>query len=251
VESLSEATLIDLHAYSADRLDLLMTRLQEEVFHNDKLVPDGIQRVRRWPDRSVPPPKRQQELFDELTYQLTGYRAPEIMTYRSDKTIKQIVDGLPAPGPCVRVVFVEIDGPCTPQDSLLVVAMRDFWQRIIGEAWQRGNCLPLLLVGHVDPDSPVDGIARCDTTGFYRNTILDQSNERRLNLVRGDHLRTWLNDVVPRDRFPERGDLEAALVVGLEQNVIEQVNVRMEKIINLIIARADGGLVGSHSTARV
>jgi hypothetical protein len=42
------STVIDLHACTADRLDILITRLEEDVFR-DRFVPEGIQRVKRWP----------------------------------------------------------------------------------------------------------------------------------------------------------------------------------------------------------
>jgi hypothetical protein len=224
-----ETTLIDLHACTADRLDLLMHRLEEEVF-KPELVPQGVQRANKWPDRNTSFDMRKQYLFKELTFRLTDYR--------NLKSVQQIVDEIPTPLDYVRVVFIEIDGPCTrEEDGPLVVHLRKFWHDILREVLKRGSggpCLPLLLIGHVDPEVAGGAPLPLDTTSFYHNVVLDPTNERRLNLVRGDHLRTWLNDIVPAERFAGRGELERVLATALGCPQIEGVTVRMNRVVDFI-----------------
>jgi hypothetical protein len=223
-----ETTLIDLHACAADRLDLLMTRLEEEVF-KPKLVPEGVQRANRWPDRAISFEKRKQGLFEEVTLRLSGYRR---------LTVEQIVNEIPGE-PYVRVVFIEIDGPCTPdEDGQLVLDLRKFWHEMIREVKKRGSggpCLPLLLIGHIDPELGRGAARPHDATRFYHNAGLDAANEHRLNPIRGEHLRKWLNGVVPAERFAGRGELERVLAAALGgRTLIEEVEVRMGQVVDFI-----------------
>ena len=224
-------TFIDLHACAADRLDVLMQYLEDNVF-TDRVVVGGVQRVDRWPARKQEAGRREKQLIGELTYCLTENRR----LTDPGKIIQAVAEF--APG--VRVVFVEVDGPCEAEDEELIKAMLNFWQSVIAAALERGTrvpCLPLLLVGHVDPNPREDAPRAIDVTRFYHPDVLDESDERRLSLVRGTHLHKWLDEIIPKQNLI-RGDVERELAQGLGNKMIEDVAVRMGPIIDFVNARA-------------
>jgi hypothetical protein len=225
-------TVIDLHATSADRLDLFITKLEAEL--KKKAAPSGIQRIKRWPNRNLSLPDREKELIHELTYRLTDDYNVE--------AIKEIVDRMNSLGGRSRIVFVDIDGPCTADDGPLVSTMLDFWQKLLTETLSRAvkrPHLPLLLVGHVDPEPPSGAPMSIDTTTFYHASALDTTHERRLSLIYGHHLYGWLDEVVPADRYDARYALEEEIARGLGARLIEDIpGTRMKCIIDLIWSRA-------------
>jgi hypothetical protein len=225
-------TLIDLHACTADCLDVLMQHLEDSIF-TDKIVAGGVQRVTQWPRREQDARRREKDLIEELTYCLAEDRT---LTDAGD-----IIGAIAAFAPGMRVVYVDIDGPCKPEDEGLINAMIKFWQNIIAEAHNRGTrvpCLPLLLVGHVDPEQRADAPAPIDATRFYHAEVLAEGHERRLSLVAGNHLLTWIKGIVP-DGDPRRPDLEREIARALDGRVLEDiVGVRMRKIIEVVDDRA-------------
>jgi hypothetical protein len=225
-------TLIDLHACTADCLDLLMTNLENIIF-TDKIVAGGVQRVAQWPRHDQDAGRREKELIGEVSYCLAEDR---------DLTDSgNIVEAVAALAPGMRVVYVEIDGPCKTEDEGLINAMIRFWQGIIAEAHKRGTrvpCLPLLLVGHVDPDPRADAPPLIDATRFYHPDVLAEGHERRLNLVAGNHLLTWIKGIVP-DGDLRRPDLEMEIARALGGRVLDGIGpVRMGKIIEVVDERA-------------
>jgi hypothetical protein len=219
-------TLIDLHARNSDCLGMLMDRLERNIF-TDKLVPDGVQRVPKWPERDQDAHRREKDLIEDLTYCLT-----------EDATLTdaaQIMKAIADIG--MRVVYVEIDGPCQPQDEGLVTGMIKFWRAIIAEAHKLGTrvpYLPLLLVGHIDPEPSANAPALIDTTRFYHPDVLRENDPRRLNLVAGKHLVDWFDGVFSKGDM-RRPDIERAVVHALGGKLIEEISgVRMARVIEIV-----------------
>lgn len=222
-------TVLDLHAFEADCLDILLWRLEETVF-TEKIAIGGVRRVSRWPKRGDPAERRKRDLREELAYCLT-----------EDRIVIDpvaIVEELAALGPGARVVYVEIDGPCDGvADRPLVDDMVAFWRGIIDVAAKRVPALPylpLLLIGHVDPD--LRASEAIDTTLFYHNDTLADEHERRLCKVRGVDVRSWLDPVIRRDH-PRRVDIESELARALRVQLIEDIDVRMREIITAVNKR--------------
>jgi hypothetical protein len=226
------ATVVDFHSCTSDCLSLLMTSIEESMIKS-KAVAGGIHRVGGWPVRKLSPAVRRERLIRELSYRLTD-------DWTAEKP-DHIVDALTGMGPCLRVVFVEIAGPCNSDDQLLVEAMLDFWKEIITTACSRLQkpTLPLLIIGHVDPEPSSPNTDTMDTMTFYRNS--ETIPGRRLSLISGHHLRKWLDVVAPAERFPWRDDLEAEIARGLGGALIEDITgVRMARLVDLVAMRADG-----------
>jgi hypothetical protein len=222
-------TLVDLHACTADCLDMLMHHIETTIF-TDRIASGGVQRVARWPRRELDAHKRENDLIGELTYCLV-----------EDRSLSgpDIVDALIDFAPGMRVVYLDIDGPCRPEDEPLINAMIAFWREIINEVHKRGTrvpCLPLLLVGHVDPEAAAPNTI--DTTRFYHSTILAEHHERRLNKVAGAHLLGWIQGVF-RDGDLRRPDTVREFARALGFRTIEEIEgVRMKRIIEIVDERA-------------
>jgi hypothetical protein len=227
-----QSTLIDLHACNTDCLGMLLWRLEQTVF-TTKIAMGGLHRVGRWPHRSRAPERRKRELREELAYCLTD-----------DRRItgpKDIIDELAAFGAGARVVYVEIDGPCEDdKDRPLVADMLAFWREIINAAAKRVPSLPylpLLLVGHIDPE-PAAGVSPAiDTTRFYREDALAEDHERRLNRIRGFDVRSWLDPIIPEEDL-RRVDIEGELARALGVRFIDDIDARLGRILTVVNERA-------------
>jgi hypothetical protein len=224
-----QTTIIDLYARTADRLDLLMNRLADEIF-TEKLVPDGIQRIPKWPDRGMNREARIRQLTGDITLLLANDR--------SLSRPQDIVDVLVEIGQCAKVAYVEVQGPCTEADPPLVQAMLSYWKGIIEEAVKRGPVgpwLPLLVVGHIDPDT--SELPVVDLKALYHPNE-PVPPERQLGPVNGTHLRQWLNTIIPAERYPARSELEAVLARELGGRLLEEIPaVPMSKIVDLVTLR--------------
>ena len=226
-----QSTLIDLHACRTDCLDLLLQRLEQSVF-TTKVAMGGVHRAGRWPDRNRAAERRKRDLREELAYCLTDDRA---MTRPDD-----IIEELAALGTGARVIYVEIDGPCDDdKDRPLVEDMVTFWRDIIDAAAKRVPSLPylpLLLVGHIDPEPAAGASPAIDTTRFYHGDVLVEDHERRLNRIRGDEVHTWLDPVVPRSDL-RRVDVERELARALGVQFVDDINARMRQILTAVNQR--------------
>jgi hypothetical protein len=232
-DALWQRTVIDLHARNTDLLDRLMERLRKEVF-DPKYVPDHIGRI-KWPDRELQFESRKQKLLRDLNYYLD-----DILT-----------DAIP-PGQRTMVVYVQIKGPCTPADEPLIREMLAFWEKAIRAALKRGNlgpCLPLLLVGHDDPEPAQGAASPPDMTSLYHGAVLNPDDEHRLNLIQGGHLQTWLNEATQKDRWLKGvmdvdgafgRSLEAALAIGLGKNVIQEIEHRLGAVREFVYRQGFG-----------
>jgi hypothetical protein len=221
------ATVLDLHSCTSDCLMLFMTHLEPVVIKSG-MAGEGIQRVNGWPERNLSLQNRKQQLISELTLRLTGSRI--------SKSLEQIAEALAYMRECVRVVYVEVKGPCRQDDESLIGEMLNFWQEIIAFAanHEKQPTLPLLMIGHVDLD-------QIDTERFYPKVEPLEALGRRLNMVKGAHLRRWLDAVTPAESNPWRSDLESEIVRELGAALIEDIpDVRMATIVNLITTRAGG-----------
>ena len=223
-----QSTLIDLHACTADCLGMLMQRLEKTVF-SAKFVIGGVNRAGRWPDRTRDIQRRKRDLIEELAYWLVEDRS----ITDPDALIKELF----ALGPGARVVYVEIDGPCLDdKDGPLVKEMVDFWRKIVDAAVRHVPSLPylpILLIGHIDPEQPEGVATGLDTTLFYRDETLSESHERRLNRIRGDDILGWLDPIIARTD-EGRVDIERELARRLGVKFIDHVDLRMEHILNVV-----------------
>jgi hypothetical protein len=227
-----QSTLIDLHACRTDCLDLLLRRLEQTVF-TSKIAMGGLHRAGRWPDRSRALERRKRELREELAYCLTD-----------DRTMtdpKELVDELATLGAGARVVYIEIDGPCEDdKDRPLVADMIAFWQNIIRAAATRVPALPylpILLVGHIDPEPVAGVLPAIDTTRYYREDALVEDHERRLNRIRGADIHSWLDAIIP-ETDSRRVDIEDELARALGVQFIDDIDSRMRQILTVVNERA-------------
>jgi hypothetical protein len=221
-----QSTLIDLHACPTDRLGMLLQRLERTVFK------DAIGKIRlasRWPDRTRSPERRKRDLREQLAFCLVD-----------DSSItepKDIADELFHLGNGARVTYIEIDGPCDDdKDRPLVEDMVTFWRQIIGAAAKGARSLshlPILLVGHNNPELTAGTLSTVDTTRFYRDEALTEDNERRLNRIRGPDVHRWLDPIISREN-PGRGDVERALARGLGVRFVDDIDARMDHILNFV-----------------
>jgi hypothetical protein len=228
--SLWQSTLIDLHACTTDCLGMLLERLEKTVFAGKPVI-SGIQRAGRWPDRSRAPDKRKRDLREELAYCLIDNRTTNPI---------DVVDGLFELGAGTRVAYIEIEGPCDDEkDRPLVADMVAFWQEIIGAAAKRVpslRYLPLLLVGHNDPEPPAGGAPAIDTTRFYHDDVLVEDHERRLGRIRGVDVHSWLDPIIPRSDL-RRVDVERELARALGVQFIDDIDARMRQILTVVNRR--------------
>jgi hypothetical protein len=227
-------TVIDLHARNTDLLDRLMERLRNKVF-DPKYVPHHFDPI-KWPDRGLQFESRKQKLLRDLNYYLDGI----------------LTDAVP-PEQCTTVVYVQIKGPCTPADEPLIREMLAVWEKAIRAVLKLGNlgpCLPLLLVGHDDPEPATQGAASSpDMTSLYHGAVLNPDDEHRLNLIQGGHLQTWLNKATQEDRWMKGvmevdgafgRSLEAALAMGLGKSVIQEIEHRLGAVREFVYRQAFG-----------
>jgi hypothetical protein len=223
------STIIDLHARTADCLDMLMHSLENSIF-TEQIVAGGIQRADRWPARDQDIRDRERALTEELTYCLV-----EDSSLVGSKMIDALVDLTTT----TRVVYIEIDGPCEPIDEQLIASMLGFWRNVVNELHILGTRvphLPLLLIGHIEPDSA--GPQSIDTTRYYHSALLRSSDERRLNLIEGDHLFKWVRRVFP-DGDLRRPGVERELALALGSNRIERVSdVSLLTVVDAVEKRA-------------
>ncbi|UPJ53420.1 hypothetical protein IVB30_20150 [Bradyrhizobium sp. 200] len=227
-------TVLDLHSCTSDCLTLFMTHLEPAIIKNG-MAGEGIQRMNGWPEQRLSLQNRRLQLIGELTLRLTGSR--------NSKSLEQIVEALAQMREVVRVVYVEIKGPYSEDDRSLVESMLKFWQEVIASAAtsDRRPTLPLLIVGHVDPDANAPGVIQIDTETFYPEVGPLEALGRRLNMVKGAHLRRWLDMVTPAESNPWRDDLESEIVRELGGALIEEIpDIRMATIVNLVTTRAAG-----------
>jgi hypothetical protein len=227
-----QSTLIDLHACRTDCLDMLLQRLEQSVF-TPKVVVDRVHRAGRWPNRTFTAERRKRDLREEIAYCLTNKRE---MTGPD-----QIIKALAAFGARSRVIYVEIDGPCDDdKDRPLVADMVAFWRDIVNCATRRVPPLPrlpLLLVGHVDPELDAGVSPAIDTTRFYRDDALIEDHERRLTRIRGIDIHSWLDPVVPKSDL-RRVDVERELARAFGVRFVNDIDARMKQILTAVNERA-------------
>jgi hypothetical protein len=220
-------TIVVFHSCHSDQLTSLI-RYIEQSFIEKKLVTDGIHRAKGWPDRKLSLAARKKYLFDELIYRLTNRQK-----MRADE---KVADALAALGtPRARVVYIEVTGPCADTDAPLIQAMKAFWKEVIESVYahKKRPQLPLLIIGHVDPDEKSSG--HVDSEMFYVDDALGEVSRRRLNLIEGHHVFKWLDVVAPADRVPWRDDLETQIAVALGGALIENIEAtRMARVVNVV-----------------
>lgn len=225
--TLWRSTVVDLHACDTDRLDFLVQRLSQTFFKPPTVI-GGIRRVQRWPSREDSTDRRTRTLRGRLAYCLTD---------NSEQTDPNaIAKELAAVRKGMRVAYVQISGPCDADlDRDLIGNMLTFWQEIIHASTTRTpsvNTLPLLLIGHEDPE-PTEGPSPIDTTMFYREESLDEEDPRRLRRVRGFEIYDWLAPIIPKDD-PQRADVETELSRALGVALVDDIHARMKQIVDVV-----------------
>jgi hypothetical protein len=212
-------------------MNFLLSHLEDEVFHGS-LVPDGIQRIDKWPDRAATHESRKAKLLAQIKLRLTDIEGIG--------SVRETVDTMIENGDWIRVVYVEIKGPCTRDDGELIREMLEFWRELVEDFLGRKKphlSLPALIVGHIDPDEGEGAAATIDTTSFYHGTALPPEDRRRLNLIRGADLRRWITTVL-KSNGEDYADLEQEIVDALGERSSENVEVRLARIYRIVDARA-------------
>jgi hypothetical protein len=218
------STVIDLHACDTDCLDFLVQRLSNTVF---KEAIGRVRRVTDWPSREDPIDLRQHAIRSYLSYCLID--DPDQI---NPATVVQRLLNSPK-GP--RVAYVQIKGPCHQNsDPALIASMLGFWKEIIGlAAEKRLAILPLLLIGHVDPEPTGERTSLIDTTTFYRSMRLPDADVRRLSKVKGHEVEQWLEVIIPKTH-PQRADVERQIARALDVKFIQKIDARMERIFDAV-----------------
>jgi hypothetical protein len=227
------STLLDLHAVTSDELTILVGRLDEELIKPNGDIVSGGLGYAKWPEAGLTAAERKRVLFQSLAEQLVDNETLD--------SAEKIVAALADLGGCVRIVFIEIKGPCSDSDRALILEMISFWKDIIARLMAlktRVSTVPLLIVGHVNPD-PAAGAAILDTASYYHAAVPPPGDKRRLSEIQWDELVAWLDEVLPKSRHPGRSDLDAVIAQELGAELMQRVQpVRMAKIVNVVTRRA-------------
>ncbi|QQO12416.1 hypothetical protein JJB99_23385 [Bradyrhizobium diazoefficiens] len=228
--SLVPRTLLDLHALNSDQLSYLISRLQDELFNsaNDKKIAGGLASA-VWPATGLIE-DRKRDLSKNLAEALVGNDELE--------TADDVAEELAAMGDCIIAAYLEVEG-CTAQDRELVKELLAFWNNILAHLLAKSApTLPLLIVGHVNPD-PAPGQDAIDTAHYYHEPTLPSVDRRRLTEIRWQELLQWLDDAMPRTRHPGRGDLDSAIARALGAPAIQSLRpFRMATLVDFVTKRA-------------